>query len=135
MVEEALVKDVLSQEMILAGKTFTLLLEQSELPVKASLWLYLTDKNLWRLIISSESVESKGPKYVYRKIQSLLKDSENKLGGLTLNDVSVVGPRSPLAVALGRFLRMDEVGGVRMSRNVINGHYVEDAYVYKLSAG
>ena len=121
--------------MILAGKTFTLLLEQSELSVKASLWLYLTDKNLWRLIISSESVESKGPKYVYRKIQSLLKDSESKLGGLTLNDVSVVGPRSPLAVALGRFLRMDEVGGVRMSRNVINGHYVEDAYVYKLSAG
>jgi len=132
MVDEALVKEVLTAEMVQAGKDLTIILDRTQLAISGSLWLYLPDKGIWRLLIASELVDSKGPRHVYRKIQSALRKSSDELGDISLNDISVVSPRTPLISALTRILRLPIGGGLRFSKNTVNGQFIEDAYIYKL---
>ncbi len=72
MAEETVVKEMLTQEMIQAGAEITRRLDEAHLEVRASLWWYIPDKNLWRLIVASPAVRLDGPKKVYQKIQTIL---------------------------------------------------------------
>ena len=133
MAEETLVKETLTQEMIQVGGEITHRLEQSQLPVSASLWLYLPESNRWRLIIASSLLSKSGPKRLYEKIQLVLLEASDELGGVELSDISVMEPRAAMLSAMSRFIKIGEGRGVRISKNVFNGHFIEDAYVYKLS--
>jgi hypothetical protein len=92
MAEETVVKEILTKEIIEAGADLTRRLDEASLKVSASLWLYIPDSNLWRLIIASPTVRKNGPKKVYQKIQSIL----SKIPG----DISTI----PLKQYFGHFL-------------------------------
>jgi len=55
MAEETMVKDILTKEMIQAGADLVRRLDEAHLEVNASLWLYIPDANLWRLVIAHTS--------------------------------------------------------------------------------
>ena len=133
MAEEVVVKEVLTKEMIEAGAELTRLLDQTPLVVSASLWLYIPESNIWRLIIVSPEVKTSGPKKVYQKIQPILSQILEEKPSIGLKDISVVENDDPLIALLRVAIRTgDGISGIRFSKNIINGHFIEDAYIYRM---
>lgn len=133
MAEDTLVKEGLTREMIEDGAEIVRRLG-SRLPVSASLWLYDPELNRWRLVIASPEVGSKGPRDVYRRVQSVLREFPGPSApsrGVSLGDVSVVLDDDPLVSLLRTAVKLGDGGsGVRFSRNTVDGRFIEDAYVY-----
>ena len=134
MAEETIVKDILTKEMIQAGADLVHRLNAAQLEVSASLWLYIPDANLWRLVIASPAVKNEGPKRVYQKIQSVLSQVPDAAYKVTLSDISVVEHTDPLVTVLRTAVKTGMGrSGLRFSRNTINGHFIEDAYLYRVT--
>jgi hypothetical protein len=134
MAEETVVKEMLTQEMVQAGAELTRRLDEAHLEVRASLWLYMPDKNLWRLIVASPAVRHDGPKKVYQQIQTILSKMSDKTWKIPLHDISVVEDSDPLIASLCTSIgTKDGISGRRFSRDTINGHFIEDAYIYKMT--
>jgi hypothetical protein len=134
MAEETLVKEVLTKEMIQAGADLMRRLDEAHLRVSALLWLYIPDANLWRLVIASPAVRDDGPKKVYQKIQSVLSKIADDESTISLQDISVVEPDDPLISLLRASLKTEAgISGIRCSRNAIDGHFIEDAYIYRVT--
>ena len=134
MAEEAVVKEMLTQEMIQAGAALTRRLDEAHLEVGASLWLYMPDKNLWRLIVASPAVGQDGPKKVYQQIHTILSKMSDKTWKIPLHDISVVEDSDPLIASLRTSMgTKNGILGRRFSRDTINGHFIEDAYIYKMT--
>ena len=91
-------------------------------------------QSLADLVIATPEVRTEGPKKVYEKIRSLVSTIRARNPLVPLEEISVVDPNSPIIKVLKSGLRTwPGSGGVRFSRNVVNGVLVEDAYIYKLS--
>jgi hypothetical protein len=139
MAEETVVKEMLTQERVQAGAELTRRLDEAHLEVCASFWLYMPDKNLWRLIVASPAVRQDGPKKVYQQIQTILSKMSDQTWKIPLHDISVVEDSDPLIVSLHTSLGTKDIGtkdgmaGRRFSRDTVNGHFIEDAYIYKMA--
>jgi len=134
MAEETVVKEMLTQEMVQVGAELTRRLDEAHLEVRASLWLYIPDKNLWRLIVASPAVRQHGPKKVYQQIQTILSKMSDKTWKIPLHDISVIEDSDPLIALLRSAMNTGGgVSGIRFSRNTINGHFIEDAYIYRMT--
>ena len=133
MDEETMVDEALTEEMISAGRELIKLLDQYKLSVSDSYWLYLSEINAWRLVIVSPEVLSNGPKNVYKSIQSILQKSSKHIG-INLQDISVVGPNDFIATLFRTAIKTGKgISGIRFSRNTINGFYIDDAYIYRIT--
>jgi len=133
MAEEAVVKEALTEKMIRAGEELICLLDQAQLEVDASLWFYMPESNTWRLMIASPEVAKYGPKKVYEKIRSVLSQRSEEQPSLALRDISVVEDTNPLISLLRSAVRTDPgISGIRFSRNAISGHFIDDAYIYRM---
>ena len=129
-----MVKENLDEHMIKAGEELIRKLDELHWPAEAALWFYFTEKNQWRLILGFRSVRREGPKKTYRKIQKALNElSEEYRSRIGLEDIFAVDSSYPvlkllrMAISTGK-----DIVGIRFSRNVINGHLIEDAYIYRL---
>lgn len=130
MAEETLVKEALTEDMIVAGADLTRSLDRAHWPVAASLWSFVPETNQWRLILASSAVAEEGPLAAYRHVSQALRSSASKL---SLDSVSVVAPTDSLVKVLTSAYRTDSgLEGRRVFRTAINGHFVDDAYVYRL---
>ena len=133
MAEDVVVKESLSEAMIKAGSELTRKLDELKWPVIASLWFYFPEENQWRLIFASPEVKKEGPKKAYKHVQEALSKLPENTPQTDLRDIAVVDAEHPLisllrlAVSTG-----DGISGIRFSRNVINGHLIEDAYIYRI---
>jgi hypothetical protein len=130
MVEEVVVRDILSDEMIQAGAEVVQQLDRSDFPIEAALWLYLPDSQQWRLMLASPEVKIHGPKKGYKQIQSALTQLAPRL---SLQNVTLVDSTDPLILLLKKTLKTDGGTGVRFRGNTVNGVFIEDAYIYRLS--
>src|SRR4029453_3585559 len=81
-------KEILTEETLQAGAEITRRLDKAHLEVRASLWLYMPDKNLWRLIVASPAVRQDDPKKVYQQIQTILSKMSDKAWKIPLHDIS-----------------------------------------------
>ena len=133
MAENSVVKESLTDAMIRAGAELTKKLDELQWPVLASLWLYGSEGNQWKLLLASPRVTVDGPKRSYEMIQSALAAISDAKGALALSDIGVTDPDNPLIALLCIGIGAGPaVGGVRFTRNVINGHFIEDAYIYRM---
>lgn len=132
MAEETLVGDVLSSEMILSGKQLLSAVD-SKLPIDAAFWLLPQDTSSWRLVLATPAVRVEGPKAVYRKLMALLKRVEPPLG-LSMSNISVIDTADPVVSLLRLAIRTTRgIGDVRFTRNTINGVFIPDAYIYRIT--
>ena len=125
--------EILTDKMISSGKELTILLDKAQVKVKASLWIYEMDLNIWRLIIASPEVRVFGPKKLYKRIQSIISKmpEDNKL---VLKDIAVVDDIHPLVILLRKAVKTGRtISEIRFSRNAINGVFIEDAYIYRIT--
>lgn len=132
MAEETVVKETLSDSMIEMGKRLVLALDQEISQINAAYWLYY-DNNIWRLFFVSKEVLTDGTKKVYKKVQFVL--SKEKTIKIDLKDISVVGPNdffyNLLHIAINTPNR--SIVGIRFTHNTINGFFIDDAYIYRMS--
>jgi hypothetical protein len=134
MAQDIVVKESLTDTMIRAGAELTRKLDALQWPVLASLWLYESEGNQWKLVLASPRVKSEGPKKSYETIQSALAETTGAKETLALSDIAVTDPDDPLIALLRIAIRTGPtVEGLRFTRNVINGRFIEDAYIYRVS--
>jgi hypothetical protein len=148
MVAEALVREPLTPEMIIAGGSLGRTLNERLLLV-ACFWYYLPEPNAWRLHLATPLFLTDGPLQLYRRIQKALQESKQEKQGkhgdaLDLLDTTVIADRHPLVASIRAAMYNDpEVApdfhtkgymafehGQRLRSRVLDGHYLEEAYVY-----
>ena len=133
MAENVVVKETLSESMIKAGAVLTHTLDSLDLPVTASMWFYFPEENQWRLLLSSPYVVKEGPRRTYRLVQEALMKLPADAPKINLQDIVVTDESHALISLMKIAVRTGEsTGGVRFSKNVINGQLIEDAYIYRL---
>lgn len=132
MAKDVLVTEALSEQMMAAGAKLVERLEDGNSSVKSAFWLFFPEEKLWKLIIASPLVSSEGPRSFYKRIDAANQKAEGKEPVISLNDIRVTGIEHDVvqllrvAVATGA-----GISGIRYSRNTINGHFIDDAYIYK----
>ena len=125
-----MVAKILVERDIEAGKLLVAELVRSNVPISAALWLYEAEDDRYQLVIASELYKT-GPLETLEKIQeALLRLADEKRVELT--DIKVVSPENPIVQAVRRTIKTGPgAGGIRFSRNTINGVYIQDAWIYK----
>jgi hypothetical protein len=134
MATEVVVKESLSSEKITAGAELTRLLDAANFPVTASFWFYFSETNVWKLVIASPRIKDNGPKEAYERIQAVIASIPDNGLKISLRDVVVLDSTDSL-VSLLRIAIVTGPGisGIRFSQNGINGVFIEDAYIYRLT--
>ena len=117
--------------VVTIGRRRAIDLSPSHFRVKAAFWLYLPESREWRLVIATPLVDEQGPQATYRDVRAVL--AANLALNLSLQNISAVSPKDPLVKAFQNAMKIvPDPTGARLTRNTLNGTYVEDAYVYKL---
>lgn len=118
--------------MIDAGAELTAKLDESGLPITTALWLFEPDLNEWRLLFASPEVATKGPRDVYEKIQKVVGKLGESASSVPLSIIGLMDANADLVrllkVAVGTG---PGVNRIRFSKNVINGHFIDDALIYR----
>lgn len=121
-----------NEQLIRAGAKLTRRLEKT-LTVSAAFWLFQADSVGWRLMIASPDLERLGPKEVYTRIQQALKKKVGTEIKLSLDEITLVPETHSILALLRTAIRTGEgISGIRFSRNTVNGHFIEDAYIYRV---
>jgi hypothetical protein len=132
MAEDAVVKEQLTGAMIEAGAELTLKLDEMGVPVVAAFWLFVPELNEWRLQFASPDVSSRGPREVYDKILQATGKLGAKAAAVPLSLIGVLGADADLVRLLKAAIRTGPgVSRIRFSKNVINGHFIDDALIYR----
>ena len=135
MYQEVVVKEALTPEMIAAGAELTRRLDEDGFELVASFWLYTSESNQWLLVLASPYVTTAGPRKAYRRIRRVLYNgaAEPDLP-MILWDTTVREDNDPLITALRSGLKpRRNIAGRRLTTSLVNGQFIEDAYLYHVS--
>lgn len=134
MAQAALVRSILTDEMIELGRTLLTRLDEEGVVFEAALWLLDEEIQEWRLVLASGLIRTSGPRMLYRKIGRCL----SGLGAdrlIPLEMVSVVDERSQLVQSLRRALgSATSVDGTRLDGATIEGTRLPGCVLYRLRA-
>ena len=129
-----MVETVLTKEMIDSGAHLIRRLDERSIQPDAAFWLYFPDKETWKLVIAEMQVSKLGPKQGYQKIQQVLREFDEEIPQLALDDITLLDTDAPVVSLLRSAIRTGPgISGIRFKGNVINGTVVEDAYIYRLN--
>jgi len=129
---KAMVSGVFTTEMRDQGALLTRHLLDAGLRVSASLWLFESELDSWRLVLGVPEVDRRGPIEIYKTIRSVISQNRAQLDDLDIKNISVLSPKDSLLRILSSAVRVP-TGGIRFSRNAIRGRFIEDAYIYRLT--
>lgn len=115
------------------GKRLIDALNQAGLSVNSALWLYLPEKETWRLMLTSPIFDKEGPLETYKEIISVFNKVQPELKINWLNLVAV-SPQNKLIQGL-RKLQQDwnlNLLRKRLTNYTVNHIYIDDAYIYQI---
>jgi len=134
MAENTVVKEQLTDSMIQAGAELTRKLGEMGLPISAAFWLFDPEVNEWRLLFASSEVSTKGSSQVYERIRLALQPLGEKAAAAPLSVIGLLNEHAGLIKSLrSEMTTGPEIGCVRFSKNVIGGHFIEDALIYRVA--
>ncbi len=134
MAEDTVVKDQLTDAMVEAGAELTRKLDEAGLRTEAALWLFIPEINEWCLLFASPEVSEKGPREVYKTIRDALKQLGPKASAIPLSVIRLLDENAELVKLLKTMQKTGAgIAYVRFSKNVINGHFIEDALIYRVA--
>lgn len=134
MATDVLVSNEISPEMIRAGEALVGQLDKANWRVSAALWFLDADSRRWKLLLASPRVEAGGPKKAYFEVLDALAELPKDVPRIALKDVTVLDPKTSLLQLLKSAVKTGTgISGIRFSGNTINGHFIEDAYIYRLA--
>jgi hypothetical protein len=133
MDQEEMVATDLTQKMIDAGAVLIRKLDERGIQPDAAFWYYFPDTSAWKLVIAEIKVGQTGPRQAYQDMQKLLAESRSDIPFISLDDIALTEPDAPLVALLRIAIRTGPaISGIRFRHNVINGIFIEDAYIYRL---
>lgn len=121
----------LIEEKIEQGKDLIESLDQSGVKARAAFWFYLESIEDWKLILGFEKYESKD---IYLKIANFL--SEKPYSNIRIGEITVSPLNDDLIRLIGVAIATPPDGSlqkIRFAGNVINGVFIEDAYIYRMN--
>lgn len=119
-------QEPLVESDIEAGRELVRALDRAGVPIVGAFWFYMTESDDWKLLIVTREAD-RGAHSLY------LKAIEQK-GRLDLTKVQFVPPSSPVFRALSGAMRIEGLANKRLTQNMLNGVYIDDALVYRLAA-
>jgi hypothetical protein len=123
-------EDTLVAADIEQGAALVRALDNAGFPVLAAMWLYRPDLEAWKLTIATPRAAT-----LLDALGEVSEIAERAgLKHFDLLDVSLVLPQERTVSTLSRSRRLEGLGGVRLSTSMIDGVYIEDAYVYRAAA-
>lgn len=124
---------VISELKIELGKRALLLLDEKGMNPTAFFWFYLSESSSWRLFISSKTFNNKDIKECYEDFVNKFRNEEI-IKEIGLSNITLVYNSDYMVNLLKVAIRTnhDSVAGIRFTSNVINGVFIEDAYIYRL---
>ncbi|QEP42035.1 hypothetical protein D5085_02095 [Ectothiorhodospiraceae bacterium BW-2] len=132
MAEELLVRDHLSNEMLQAGRHLVERLDSDGCEVTSAFWLYNDENREWRLIIASPLVGRDGPKKFYLRVLDANKSAASDEIVIHPHHIEARDSGNRLVQSLSRAIHTDaSLSGIRFSRSVVPGQFIEDAYIYR----
>lgn len=123
---------LVSQE-IEEGQRLIDALNAADLSVDSALWIYALEPERWRLMLTSPLHDRKGPLKTYEEILSVFRQVKPELK-IDWTGIVAVSPKHELIKGL-RQLQQDwnlNLSGKRLTNNMVNGMWVEDAYIYQI---
>ena len=109
-------------------------LDEMGLRSSVVLWLFDGEVNEWRLLFASSEVSTKGPRQVYEKIQLALQQLGEKAVAAPLSVIGLLDEHAELVKLLRVSIQTGpNISRMRFSKNVINGHFIEDALIYRVA--
>lgn len=144
MAEDVVVKEQLTPDMIAAGDELTKrLLQDPNFDLVCSLWLYTSESNNWKLVVSTPIAENSGPIHVYQLIQGIIGEDWPAHLDMHLYSISVLRSNHSFVKALrslGHFEIQEFPPGPRPTPTVrvpkkitftrIQDVFIEDALIY-----
>ena len=117
-------------------------LDSIGVPVAAAFWFYFEEYEDWRLVIASRLVddakrENRPLQDAYRSVLKAFRNLSERNSDFQLDesDIHLVGLDHKLVQGLGRMLQTGTgISHIRMRHDMVDGIFVEDALVYRLSA-
>ena len=129
-----MVRPDLTTEMIDAGRRLLELLDRQKFRARGCFWFYFPESDRWRFVVASPEVRVRGPHAAYRKVQALARRVPGAADLFAPGDVTVVKDNDPLVVLLRRAVSTGPgISGIRFTSNSINGTFIDDAYIYRLT--
>lgn len=125
MAEDALVSSDLDR-----GADLVRALDAAKFPVVGAAWLYYPDMDTWKLVLATP--KAMDLRQAYTEIRRIAEQAGVESPDLAR--IRLVPPTDPTIAALSQAIRIEGLSGVRFSQNMINGIYVDDAYIYRAAA-
>lgn len=124
---------ILVEKDIESGKKLIEYLDNKNLDIKVALWLYNSEMCRWHFLISTELIDQEGARKLYFKIANYIKKIRDSIN-FDVDDIILTPYSSPLINLLKMVIKTGPgISGIRFQQNVINGHLIEDAYIYRLT--
>lgn len=120
-----------------AGLALVRVLDALDFGVRAALWLYNGETENWRFVIGVDGDREELSRQYYKAAFALAewrKAHPEHPDLLDLARVKFVLMSDPLITGLARLVQSPTLGSKRLTSNVVNGVYVEDALVHRIAA-
>ncbi len=134
MAKEILVAESFSDSMMESGAKLIERLDNIDSDIKSAFWFYISEEKTWKMMIASPLVDSEGPREYYKRIVKVNSDVSEQENVISLNDIGVTNTSNQTVQLLKIMINTDDaISGIRLSRNTVNGVFIEDTYIYRSS--
>jgi hypothetical protein len=107
-------------------------LEKRGVALKAAVWVYYTDTETWRLWLVPQQAQDK--REFYRQVAEAISENWDTLQGMHASDTELVPEKHPAITGLRAMVRMEGLGSLQMSSNMLNGFYLPDGIILKMAS-
>lgn len=119
-------QEPLVESDIAAGRELLRAFRQSGFPIVGAYWLYLTEDAKWKLMVVTDQP--------LRRTRELYLSALSLEPELDLSKVQFVTPNDPVFKAIQTRANPSRSGDSRLSQSMVNGVYVDEAFIYRSAA-
>lgn len=128
-----MVAKILVDHDISAGRRLVETLDRSNVPIRAALWLYDSDRESYELMLAMPLYDEKGPIAAYRTVVDAVRTLPDE-DRSRLSQINIVGPHYELIETIGKAIQTGPgISNIRLTGNSFDRIYVDDAWVYRLN--
>jgi len=125
-------KEVLLESDITAGARLIEELDKKGADVSAALWFFDPDLSEWKLLLVSPTFEKNGLTASYTMVSEVISSIGDVNKSISIDNIKIVKNNDPMMRLLKGIVRSGKgLNTIRMTSNMMNGIYVQDALIYR----
>lgn len=117
--------------LVASGHALVQRLDETIVRPRGAMWVHNPDNDIWRLwIVGQKGI--KEPEF-YRIVADAISKNRANLPGLDISSVELVDEAHPAIRGMRGFMRMDGLGSAYVSNNTMNGFFMPDGIILRMS--